>query len=241
MPVHDWSKVDAGTFHAFHTAWITHLSESLNGGVLPNGYYAMPEQHAGRMIADVLTLHVPSIALATLPSDGGVAVADAPPKVRRRLSPSPTARGTRRTLTVRHTSGHRIVAVLEIVSPSNKDRLSHVEEFIDKAENALAHGVNVLLVDLFPPGPHDPAGMHGALWERFDDEPYELPQDEPLTLASYVAEPRPEAYLEHLVFGSVLPEMPLFLNPDRYIRVPLEPTYLAAFRGMPAIWREVLA
>ena len=57
MPVHDWTSVDAGTFHAFHTAWITHLSETLNGGLLPSGYYAMPEQHAGRSIADVLTLH----------------------------------------------------------------------------------------------------------------------------------------------------------------------------------------
>jgi hypothetical protein len=35
MPVHDWSQMDAGTFHAFHTAWITHLSETLNGGLLP--------------------------------------------------------------------------------------------------------------------------------------------------------------------------------------------------------------
>ncbi len=34
--------------------------------------------------------------------------------------------------------------------------------------------------------------------------------------------------------------MPLFLNPDRYVNVPLEATYLAAYRGMPAFWREVL-
>jgi hypothetical protein len=33
MAVHDWTRVDAGTFHAFHTAWITHLSEALNGGL----------------------------------------------------------------------------------------------------------------------------------------------------------------------------------------------------------------
>lgn len=39
MPVHDWTRVDAGTFHAFHTAWITHLSETLNGGLLPPDYY----------------------------------------------------------------------------------------------------------------------------------------------------------------------------------------------------------
>jgi hypothetical protein len=240
MPVHDWSRVDAGTFHAFHTAWITHLSETLNGGVLPGGYYAMPGQHAGRWIADILTLQMP-IAPAQPPrDDGGVAVADAPPKVRHRLLSSPSDRATRRTLAVRHVSGHKIVALLEIISPANKDRATHVRDFIDKAESALAHGIHLLLVDLFAPGPFDPSGMHGALWERFVDEPSPLSENEPLTLVSYLAGPQPEAYLERLSLGSPLPEMPLFLNPDRYIGVPLEQTYALAFRGLPAVWREVL-
>jgi hypothetical protein len=59
MAVHDWTRVDAGTFHDFHSAWITHLKEALNGGVLPAGYYAMSEQWAGRSVADVLTLEAP--------------------------------------------------------------------------------------------------------------------------------------------------------------------------------------
>lgn len=241
MPVHDWTRVDAGTFHAFHTAWITHLSETLNGGLLPAGYYALPEQHAGRLIADVLTLQAPALAAQQLPTgEGGVAVREAPPRVRRKLSPAPGARVARRTLTIRHISGHRIIALAEIVSPANKDRAAHVEEFADKAENALLLGIHLLLVDLFPPGPHDPRALHGAIWERFDDEPYILPPDEPLTLAAYVAGPSPEAYLEHLAVGSPLVEMPLFLNPDRYINVPLESTYSAAFGGLPLFWRNVL-
>lgn len=241
MAVHDWTRVDAGTFHAFHTAWITHLSEALNGGVLPAGYYALPEQQGGRLIADVLTLQTPSATYSRSPADeGGVAVAEAPPRVRRKLSPSPAARGSRRTLAVRHVSGHQIIALIEIVSSANKDRAAHVAEFADKAELALAHGIHVLLVDLFPPGRHDPEGIHAAIWERFDDEPYRLPPDELLTLASYVAGPGPEAYLEHLTVGDVLPEMPLFLTPERYVNVPLEATYAAAYRGLPAFWRDVL-
>jgi hypothetical protein len=240
MPVHDWSRVEAGTFHAFHTAWITHLSESLNAGLLPPNYYALPEQHAGRSIADVLTLQTPSGASALPPETGGVAVVDSPPQVRRRLASSPAARGSRRTLTIRHVSGHRIVALIEIVSPANKDRAAHVAEFADKEEAALLYGIHVLLVDLFPPGPYDPAGMHGAIWERLDDEPYLPPADEPLTLAAYVAGPTPEAYVEHLRVGLPLADMPLFLNPDRYINVPLESTYAAAYRGLPQYWRDVL-
>ena len=61
-----------------------------------------------------------------------------------------------------------------------------------------------------------------------------------MTLASYVAERLPQAYLEHLAVGSPLIEMPLFLDPDRYINLPLESTYHAAYCGMPAFWRDVL-
>jgi hypothetical protein len=241
MAVHDWTRVDAGTFHDFHSAWITHLKEALNAGVLPAGYYAMSEQWAGRSVADVLTLEAPERpAPVREPGGSGVAVAETPPRAGRRLSPSSAARGLRRTLAVRHRSGHRVVAFVEIVSPGNKDRATHVVEFVDKAENALARGVHLLLVDLVPPGTHDPQGMHGALWERLDDEPYLLPPAKPLTLASYVAGPRPEVWIEHLAVGSSLVTMPLFLDPDHYVDVPLEETYEAALRGMPAVWRDVL-
>lgn len=241
MAVHDWTRMDAGTFHAFHTAWITHLSEALNDGILPPSYYALPEQHGGRMIADVLTLQAPQVAVPPPePDEGGVAVVESPPRVRCKLSPSPGARGSRRTLTIRHVSGHRIIALVEIVSPANKDRAAHVTEFADKVETALWHGIHVLLVDLFPPGQYDPQGMHAVVWDRFDDQSYLVPTHEVLTLASYVAGPRPEAYLEHLAVGSALTEMPLFLNPDHYVNAPLESTYLAAYRGLPQFWRNVL-
>ena len=47
-------KVDAGTFHHFHHGWIYEINQRLNGGMLPSGYYAMAEQHAGQAVADVL-------------------------------------------------------------------------------------------------------------------------------------------------------------------------------------------
>jgi hypothetical protein len=84
--------------------------------------------------------------------------------------------------------------------------------------------------------------MHGAIRQRLapSDEPYDLPGDEPLTLASYAAGPQVEMYLEHLAVGAALPEMRLFLHPDRYVDVPLEAPYQEAYRGMPAYWRDVL-
>jgi hypothetical protein len=60
------------------------------------------------------------------------------------------------------------------------------------------------------------------------------------SLASYAAGPRIEVYLNHLAVGALLPEMPLFIRPHRYVNVPLESTYQDAYQGMPAFWRRVL-
>ena len=40
MPIHDWTRVSAGTWHDFHLAWIAELRNALNGGLLPADYYA---------------------------------------------------------------------------------------------------------------------------------------------------------------------------------------------------------
>lgn len=247
MPVHNWTRVDAGIFHAFHLSWLGRLQDALNDGIMPEGYYALAEQHAGRLIPDILTLNVnspPNVEDVSLsgPETGGTAVADAPPKVRRKHSVQMTAKGRRRSLAIRHVSGHRLVALLEIVSPSNKDRAASVRDFVTKVVTALEYGVHVLFVDLFPPGRHDPHGLHDAVLQHLEEpeSPYELPPDEPLTLASYAASAVIEMYIEHVAFGASLPDMPLFFLPDRYVEVPLETTYQQAYHSMPAFWREVL-
>lgn len=86
-----------------------------------------------------------------------------------------------------------------------------MNELVVKTVEALHFGVHVLLIDLLPPGPHDPRGLHGAVWNEFDEGPYDLPLAEPLTLASYAAGLPVKAYLEHLRVGGSLPDMPLFL------------------------------
>lgn len=241
MPVHDWTRVDAGTFHHFPLSWIAQLSNALNGGLLPAGFYALAEQHAGTTIPDVLTLHtLPAEQELPEPAGGVATVTKTRPRVQRKLSARASPKGRRRTIAVRHVSGHRLVALVEIVSPANKDRRRSVTEFVNKVVTALQLGIHVTLIDLFPPGRHDPRGLHGAVWERFDpDEPYELPAARALTLAAY-AGPRPAAYLNHLAVGEALPETPLFLTAERYVDLPLEKTYTAAYAGMPAYWRDVI-
>jgi len=38
MPIHDWTRVEAGIFHAFLYFWISAISDALNAGVLPGDY-----------------------------------------------------------------------------------------------------------------------------------------------------------------------------------------------------------
>jgi hypothetical protein len=109
VPVHNWTRVPAGIFHDFYNNWIVDLKRALNGGILPDGYYALSEQHAGKYIADVLTLQTtPTSTEPPRPMTGGLAIAEAPPNVGRRMSLSASSRLRRKTLTVRHVSGHRM-------------------------------------------------------------------------------------------------------------------------------------
>ena len=166
MPVHDWTRVDAGIFHAFHHDWITELARALNRGVLPAAYYALPEQFAGG--PDVLTLRRPGgdgCPPAVVPSEGGVALAAVPPKVRLRMQPEANRYAAKaKAVTVRHVSDHQVVAMVEILSPGNKNNQNGLNAFVRKAHEALASGIHLLLVDLFPPGPRDPQGVHRAVW-----------------------------------------------------------------------------
>ena len=60
MPIHDWTRVNAGIFHHFHHGWIEEIARGLNSGLLPADYYALAEQIAGGFGPDVLTLERPA-------------------------------------------------------------------------------------------------------------------------------------------------------------------------------------
>ncbi|MCO6455311.1 MAG: DUF4058 family protein [Pirellulaceae bacterium] len=248
MPIHDWTRVSAGTWHAFHLSWISEIQESLNSGLLPPPYYAQAEQIAGPLGPDVLTLQEPDVPENGTPSSNftgdtpaGVAVATVPPPVRMTTEAEMNDYvWKRRTIVIRHSSGDQIVALLEIVSPGNKSARHAIQSFAEKAVEALYRGYHLLIVDLFPPSARDPQGIHAVIWSQLSDEPFELPAGEPLTLVAYNAGPRKIGYIEPTAVGRELLDMPLFLTPETYINVPLETTYRAAYRGVPRKWREVL-
>lgn len=242
MPIHDWRLVDAGIFHDFHGSWMIELKKALNAGVLPPDYYALSEQIAGGLGPDVLTLQKPNTEAVSFDDPhGGVAVAAAPPKVRFHARAEPDLYAAKaRTVVIRHRSNHRVIAMLETVSPGNKSNRHGLRAFVEKAVSALRAGIHLLIVDLFPPGPRDPQGIHKAIWDELIDNDFLLPEDKPLTLAAYSADKFPEAFVEPIAVGDSLPDMPLFLTPDIYVPTPLEETYRSAWQGFPSFWRDVL-
>ena len=247
MPVHDWSCVGAGIFHDFHGAWITEIRNAMNGGILPDRFYALSESYADDVIADVLALESGEEKEFGLAGErpghpGATALATSRPGVRFVEEAEEDAILARqRTVVIRHSSDDRIIALIEIVSPGNKARKPALNRFVRKAARAIRRGWHMLIVDLQPPSPRDPRGIHFAIWSQLEGKSsYEPPEGKPLALVAYEAARRRRAYIEPIGVGDDLPDMPVFLAPGWYVNVPLGPTYQAAWRGVPRRWRDVL-
>jgi hypothetical protein len=256
MTLHDWTRVSVGVFHHFHQRWIGTITDVLNDRLLPSQYYALDEQQGAGFESDVLTLKVsegsepvdgPGEAAPANPGSerapdddpGGVLVAE--PKVRVTAeSDLQFYRRKQNVVSVRHVSGDRLLAVVEIVYKGNKSGRRAFDNFVRKAAELLALQVHLLILDLQPAGPRDPQGIHGAIWEDVAGQDYSRPADKPLTLAAYESGVVARAFIEPVAVGDELIDMPLFLEPGRHVEVPLEETYRTAFLSVPRRWRTVL-
>jgi hypothetical protein len=119
------------------------------------------------------------------------------------------------------------------VSPGNKDSRHAIRSFVRKTVDFLLAGIHLLIVDPFSPSPRDPQGVHKLIWDRLKDEPFQLPPDKPLTLAAYSAGDVIRADVENVGVGDPVPDLPIFLGPERYVPCPLEATYQASWDAFP--------
>jgi hypothetical protein len=242
MPIHDWARVPAGLFHHFHQRWAVAICDALNAERLPKGFYALLEQRTAGVVPDVVTLERPSNLRETKDTPGGIAVATAPPKTRFMSEASDediyAAKADR--LAIYSPLGD-IVAVIELVSPGNKNSRHAIRTFVEKTLDFLDRGIHILIVDLFPPSPRDPQGIHKTIWDEVREEPFELPPNKPLTLAAYCASVPKKAYVEPVAVGDPLQEMPVFLDSRTYILAPLESTYVATWETCPEPLRELIS
>jgi hypothetical protein len=239
MPIHDWTRVSAGIFHDFHQGWTIEIRNRLNNGVLPDGYYAMADQRVSGPEPDIIALRLRGPETA-----GGLVVAETPPRIQRaarvETETALYARKANRIL-IHHELG-RVVAMIEVVSPGNKDSKHAIASFIAKAVDFIRNGIHCLVIDLFPPGPRDPQGLAQAIWDELVGESLgPRSADKLLTVSAYDAGNELTAYVDALAIGDLLPDAPLFLAPGWYVNVPLEQTYVASWDVVPTPIRNLVA
>lgn len=238
MPIHDWTRVDAGTFHDFHQGWTIEIRNRLKGGILPDGYFAMADQRVGGPEPDVVALR-----LRGPEPTGGLVVANTPPRIRQaarvETEAALYARKSNR-IAIHHGPG-RVVAMIEVVSPGNKDSKHAIASFVAKAVDFIRNGIHFLVIDPFPPGPRDPNGIAQAIWDQLVGDPLATrPEDGQATVAAFDAGEPLTAYAEAVTIGEPLPDAPLFLDPGWYVNVPLEMTYQASWNVTPRPIRDRL-
>jgi hypothetical protein len=157
MPIHDWTRVDAGLFHHFHQDWTIELCRGLNSGRLPPGFTARTDQQTGGPIPDGPTPHRGPKHQGRRDADGGLAMATAPPKARVIYEFEEDTYATRANrIRIQHRHG-QVVAVIEIVSPGNKNSRNALRTFVRKASDLICQGIHLLVIDLFPPSERDPS------------------------------------------------------------------------------------
>lgn len=216
------------TWESFHSNWATRIADALND-VLPPEYLAEEHTSVGsRLEIDIATYEDHS----GVGSTNGVATAlatYAPPAA---TAVTPLAIPDSFQVRVFATTGGlKLVGVIEIVSPGNKDRPEERRAFAAKAAGYLHQGISLIVVDIVTTR-H--ANLHNELMQLLSAGPgCELPTATPLYAVAYrpvVREERTqlEMWSHALALGEPLPTLPLRLTGDSFVPIELESSYREA-------------
>jgi hypothetical protein len=135
---------------SLHSSWATRIADDLNDRWPPAEFVAaeFTELH-GRLEVDVTTYE--NAGPSATDASGGVATAARP----KTWSPPPPTHAVAAVLpasleirVLQTVEGNRVGGVIELVSPSNKDRPSERQAFIAKCAGFLANGASLVIVDI---------------------------------------------------------------------------------------------
>jgi hypothetical protein len=245
MPMHDWTQVDQGIYHAFYLDWLCRLKGALNS-VLPSSYYALVEQPLNDAGTDSLALPLylaggDKHPIQPFDDDSHASIKMTQPIARHTGSVSHYYLRKQRSIAIRQANEDKLMSVVELLSPCIKNTLMANTQFIKKVTAFLRNGVHVSIIDPIVPTSVVPHGIHTAIWNDYGDSKWELSASEPLAVITYECNVDTEFYLEPFAVGMNIPTMPVFLIPGGHFEVPLEETYNDAFQAVPARWRDVIA
>jgi hypothetical protein len=215
-------------WESFHAAWATALADNLNEKWLPDGYVAEETVTiGGRVEIDVATWDEREST-----AQGGSPAATLTRKIWTPPAPTQTMPGSFpdsiSVQVLRTEGGPTLVAEVELVSPSNKDRAEHRRAFAMKCGHALHRGIGLVIVDIVT-SRH--ANLHDELIELLQaNASFRMPTGTSIYAAAYHPlrrDDRAEIDLWKcpLALGDQLPTMPLGLSGVDIVPLELDSTY----------------
>jgi Protein of unknown function (DUF4058) len=224
---------DAFPWDAFHTAWANGIMRLLNRELLPPGYYAAAQVHVGGPVEiDVATFHQDpdrgNGATAAVDNGGGaLATATMPTTV---LTMPAVFPDVIEVQIFQRSTGHPLVAAVELISPGNKDRPDTRRAYVTKCASYLQQAIGLLVVDIVT---QRQCNLHDALIDILEQpKTFAFAGPTPLYTVSYHPRRQPSGdsinlQLVSLELGQALPVMPLALRGAGVVQIDLEATYAA--------------
>lgn len=230
MPLHDHFRSPVNDTHSWdevHGQWPGEIVRDLTT-ILPAGFRAAPKVHLGSAFeVDVGGYDLDSRDPDADSGDGPATLAALSPTLTVEAELSEQDEYEVRIYDTER--GRQLVAAIEIVSPSNKDRPSARDIFVGKVASLLQQGVCVSLVDLVTARQ---ANLYAELLTLLDRGDPALGPTPPHLYAVTLRTRKPpkhrallDAWFYPMTVGESLPTLPIWLTPDLRVMLPLEPSY----------------
>ncbi|HVK19605.1 MAG TPA: DUF4058 family protein [Fimbriiglobus sp.] len=216
-------------WESFHVTWAGAIADALNEDLLPDGYFAEEHAHAGaRIEIDVATFED---GRPTTPPNGATTRTARPyaPPAPALVVPAAFPDAFE-VLVYRSEGGAKLVAAVELVCSSNKDREAHRRAFAAKCAGYLAQGVGLIVVDVVTTRQ---ANLHALVMGLLGQTNTGLLSDADLYATAYRpivrdAAEQIEVWPEPVAIGRPLPKLPLSLSAELCVPIDLEATCTAA-------------
>ncbi len=220
-------------WESFHASWATKITDVLTERWLPPNYIAEEHVHVGPSVEiDVGTFEEDASRIEET-SSGPVAT------VRPKLwtPPAPDAAlpavfpDTFEVRILCTDTGPKLVAAIELISPSNKDRAAERRAFATKCASYLYEGIGLIVVDIVT---NRRANLHNEMLRVMEATgALNLPPEVSLYAVAYRPLRRDgkdeiDVWRSPLALSRPLPTLPLSLRADLVLPVELEATYAEA-------------
>lgn len=220
-------------WEGFHGQWPAMIVQTLNRK-LPPRFEAEPNVHVGSEIeVDAATLESHDPSYPSGDSDGGLAFDFGGPSLAVETELLTVSEYEVRILDAER--DRRLVATIEIVSPSNKDRPQSRQVFAAKCEALLKKGVSVAVVDLVTAKDFN---LYADLLELVGQHDPTLGAEPPATYAAacrWLPRGRKhvlETWSHVLRVGQKLPTLPVWLAENLAVPLDLEESYEETCRAL---------